>query len=422
LGLGVDEPLSPRLQQQVVTLGTRLRSFEEARVAIRELLGVELTTKLVERFTERIGSERVAERDAAVVAWKELPLMGKLAAPPQVQGPDLAVVSCDGGRMQLCDMPETASSHWREYKAGTLLEFESAEHDADPSPDVPAIFLERDRVHTLARDIGHCTESTQESAASPSDARAPAAAVSRARLAAPESTASQASRRELPKLLWREVCASLSSSDEFGEQLACRAWQLGFSVARRKAFLGDGQSWNWTIWSDQFKHLRFVPIVDFIHALTYVFAAALAGRRLDEGWTAYERWIRAVWQGRVTEVIAELATRQQELGMPSETDGETSPRRVVSTALTYLQNQQTRMNYPEYRRHGLPITTAHMESAIKSLNRRVKGTEKFWSTRGGEALLQLRADQLSASEPLRGYWARRPTRMSGTRSYSRRAA
>jgi len=419
----VDEPLSPRLQQQVVALGTRLRSFEEARAATRELLEIELTTKMVERLTERIGVERVAERDAAVLAWKELPLVGKLAAPPAIQPPDLAVVSCDGGRMQLRDTAETATSHWREYKAGTLMEFDSAQHAVDPAPELPAIFLDCDRVHTLARDIGQVAQSSEDSSASHTvrDAPESAAAPSSHGASARGNSGQQPSRPELPKPVWREVVASLACSAQFAEHLACRAWQLGFSVARRKAFLGDGQSWNWTIWSDYFKHLGFVAILDFIHALTYVFAAAMAGRRIEEGWPIYETWIRAVWQGRVTEVIAALAARQQELGMPEETDGATSPRRVVSEALTYLQNQQGRMNYPEYRRLGLPITTAHMESTIKSVNGRVKGTEKFWSDEGGEALLQLRSDQLCDSAPLSDFWCRRPHRMSGTRTYRRAA-
>lgn len=399
-------------------------------MATRELLAIELTTKMVERLTERIGGERVAERDLAVVAWSELPLMGKLAAPAAIASPDLAVVSCDGGRMQLRDTSATATSHWREYKAGTLMEFDSAEHAADPAPELPAIFLDRDRVHTLARDIGHGAPS-EESPAPSRDARdAPDARDLHESSVTPSSStdpparersAPKASRPELPQPVWREVVASLACSDRFGEQLACRAWQLGFSAARRKAFLGDGQSWNWTIWSDWFKHLGFVAIVDFIHAMTYVFAAAMAGRPFDEGWPIYATWIRAVWQGRVSDVIAALAARQQELGTPEETDGPTSPRRLVSEALTYLQNQQSRMNYPEYRRLGLPITTAHMESTIKCVNSRVKGTEKFWSARGGEALLQLRADQLSDSEPLRNYWQRRPHRQSGTRTYRRAA-
>ncbi len=36
---------------------------------------------------------------------------------------------------------------------------------------------------------------------------------------------------------------------------------------------------------------------------------------------------------------------------------------------------------------------------MKELNDRVKGTEKFWSQPGAEALLQLRSDRLSDSQP-----------------------
>ena len=39
----------------------------------------------------------------------------------------------------------------------------------------------------------------------------------------------------------------------------------------------------------------------------------------------YEQWIRWVWSGEVAQVIAALAQRQLELGMPSEEDGDTSP-------------------------------------------------------------------------------------------------
>ena len=63
-----------------------------------------------------------------------------------------------------------------------------------------------------------------------------------------------------------------------------------------------------------------------------------------------------------------MAARQAELGLPTAADGDTSPRRIVSDALTDWQNQQSRMNYPEYRRQGLPLTSSHMESTIKELD------------------------------------------------------
>ena len=39
--------------------------------------------------------------------------------------------------------------------------------------------------------------------------------------------------------------------------------------------------------------------------------------------------------------------------------------------------------------------TSAVESVIKLINQRVKGSEKFWSEPGAEAILQLRADYLS---------------------------
>jgi hypothetical protein len=75
------------------------------------------------------------------------------------------------------------------------------------------------------------------------------------------------------------------------------------------------------------------------------------------------------------------------------------------------------MKYDEYRCQGLPITSSHIESTIKQINRRVKGTEKFWSHGGAEALLQLSADYLSETVPLDTFWRERPNRATGQRHY-----
>ena len=181
--------------------------------------------------------------------------------------------------------------------------------------------------------------------------------------------------------------------------------------------MGDGSANNWKLQRRFFG--SFVAILDFIHALSYVFAAAQAGRRFAAGWAVYQQWISWVWQGRVAEVIAALEGRQAELGLPEEDEPETSPRRVVEQTRTYLRNHQDKMRYDEYRRQGLPITSSHVESVVKQINQRVKGTEKFWSEDGSEAVLQLRADYLSDGQPLEAFWQRRQAAATGQRRYRR---
>jgi hypothetical protein len=118
-------------------------------------------------------------------------------------------------------------------------------------------------------------------------------------------------------------------------------------------------------------------------------------------------------------LIAEVDARLAELGPVPAEASDTDPRRIVAETLTYLTNQQSRMNYPLYRRMGLPITSSHIESTVKQISRRVKGSEKFWTAAGGEALLQLRADQLCKTAPLDTYWSQRLHQATGTRPYRR---
>jgi hypothetical protein len=215
------------------------------------------------------------------------------------------------------------------------------------------------------------------------------------------------------------MVATRRVAKQFGAMLAAAAFARGFFGANRKAFVADGAETNWTIHRQWFSD--FVAILDFIHALTYIFSSAMAGRTFRQGWETYERWIQLVWQGKVAEVIAELEQRQKELGVPAAEESETSPRQVVAAALVYLKNNQERMKYDQYRRQGLPLVSSHVESTVKQFNRRLKGTEKFWSEPGAEELLQLRADYLSETEAMEKYWQDREAAATGRRRYRRSA-
>jgi hypothetical protein len=394
---------------QVVYAGAHAPSFARAAQDLRHLAGRVIAVKQVERLTRQVGAERVAERAAEIGAWRGRPLIDKRPVPEGATPPGLAVVAMDGGRLQIRTpaVSDTAvgntataprSGHWREDKVGCLLSMASAVSAEDPCPEIPAVFVTPERALLLAQGIGQCAVPDGE--APPGEAAAPAEP-----------------RPGRPQVVLRTVVASRQDIEGFGPQLARAAWGRGFFGAARQAFVADGAAANWAVWRRWFPH--FVPVIDFLHVLSYVFAAAMAGRSFAAGWPVYRGWIEALWSGDVESVCAGLAARQAEVGLPPPGAGETSPAQVVQEALTYLTNHGEKMRYAEYRRQGLPLMSSHVESVIKQINYRVKGTEKFWSEEGAEAILQLRADYLSETEPLQAFWQRRQAAVTGQRRYRR---
>jgi hypothetical protein len=153
-----------------------------------------------------------------------------------------------------------------------------------------------------------------------------------------------------------------------------------------------------------------VPILDFVHAVEHVYAAARCLRTDDEEiWHLHLQWADACWQGRVQEVIEQLRAEQPRIGEPPPDADENDPRKIVAATIGYLQNNVSRMDYPTYRRQGLPTTSSLMESFVKELNHRVKGTEKFWNDGcSGEAILQVRAAALCDDDRLESHLRNRP--------------
>jgi hypothetical protein len=403
LGIGPEDTVSPAVLQKMVYAGTNASSFKQASEDLLHEAELTISAQRIMRATKRIGGERTAQRDAEIQAWEQLPLPEQQRS-PRTQVPAVAVAEMDGGRMQIRERKvaeeeaapkEDRSGYWRETKVGCLLTVASEISSEDPCPTIPQVFVDPRRMRKMVREIkGFCAEEDKESS---------------------REEAAAEPRKGQPVVLVRSVVATRQDVHALGRQLAAAAWQRGFAAAPRKAFVGDGQEANWTVHRTQFS--QYVPILDFIHGLCYVYAGALAGRRLREGWPVYLQWAQWVWSGEVEKVIEALKIRLQEFGPAQDNESEESPRQKVADALRYLQNQKPRMRYDEYRRQGLPLTSSHIESTIKQINHRVKGSEKFWSNLGAEALLQLAADHISETKPLTTFWRERPARATGQRSY-----
>jgi ribosomal protein L12E/L44/L45/RPP1/RPP2 len=374
----------------------QLHSAADAAFALH-LAGIAISSRHVQRVAAEIGVEMAAQRDQKATQHRRRELPARVATAPEV-----VAVEVDGGRLRTRAVgcgPGVHEQQNKEDKIACLVTRKSEVHPADPQPEPPESFLQPRRVQRLVQQMqGQAGDRSQEEA---EQEEAPAAA---------DPPAEPAARPGAPRKHVRTCVASMADCHSCGPLVAAEAQERDFYRATRRAFLGDGAAYNWGIQRGYFPD--FVAVNDFLHVLCYIYLAAW-GVGGDEGerWSIYVGWLRACWQGRVEEVIEQLRVWQARLGEPPEgleLDAK-DPRRLVAEALSYLQNNQSRMAYPRYRQEGLPITSSLAESLVGEFNARVKSKQKYWNRPGGaEAILQLRAAVLSEDERLARFFAERP--------------
>jgi hypothetical protein len=388
--LGFDaRELTPLLVQRIVVAAAEARSFHRAAIVMKQVSGQGVSAKTIERIVHDIGPELAERRDAD-------PKTDDALAIRPMSPPELAVVECDGGRIRTREPGYGPGVHcttegWRETKNAVLIRAARTVSDNDPQSEPPACFCNSKHVAKIAE-----TEALSVALS------LPVLASDQRRDVSPEVPEPAEAKADdwRPRRLVRTVLASIAESKVFGRQMEREAKRRRFFEANAKAFLGDGLPWNWSIWKKHFPD--FTPILDFIHVLSYLFLAAKAVQDAPEdAWSQYLVWMRGAWQGDVAQVLEELRAWQTKLGVPDKDTPDSDPRKILATTINYLENNRTRMNYPEYRQAGLPITTAWMESLVKEMNYRVKGTEMFWNDpEGAEAILQVRAASLCDDERL----------------------
>jgi len=433
---------SPAARLKIVEAGGQVKSFKLASVLLDRLADISISPRHVATLTEEIGEELRQARDQRTEDW-----IHHRRKKPSGPVPQAVAVSVDGGCIQTRAEGHGRGVHeqgWKENKVACLHTLAGPTFEDDPHPQPPACFLDPQYVDELVQDLKSHKRlgEEEEQPASPDERSEQADAVvllpegivtdevvsedpppkgqPEAEPVTPEPASDQAPARTAaarrkkvdwpPKRLVRTCVATQQSSDAFGPLVAQEAYSRGFFSACRRAFLGDGLKYNWTIQRKWFKD--FEPIADFIHPLSYLYVAATAvAHSQAERWQTYLGWMTACWQGRVAEVLKTLKQWQERLGpiLPEEKPPGSDARVVVGKAVTYLENNQARMDYPRYRRLGLPVTSSAVESLIKEFNYRVKGTEKFWNRpEGTERILQVRAAVLSDDDRLSKHLKNRP--------------
>jgi hypothetical protein len=409
LGLAVEDTVSPRVLTKMVWAGTSAASFAAASKDLANLADISISDERVRRACGHVGSDRIDEHQRLQEACESKPLPEQTRGKPaDVEAPEIACVMADGGRYQLldrkADSPRCVSArkgeHWKESRIGLLACMSGEQYESDPQPGLPPE-LRYEAVAEKLSEIGKTGGKLDQLE----------------EILEVETASTTASDGLVgPTLESRNVVASRQNWEAFGPLLASQAWYRGFAAASRKVFVSDGSPTIEKMQQTHFSH--YTSVLDILHALSYSLAAARAvSSDEDAARKKYDFWAANIWEGRVDDVIDELIAYGTKLGEPPPDAHSDDPREIIRVSRVYYENHATRMEYPTYRRLGLPLTSSLMESTVKQVSRRVKGSEKYWSSAGGEAMLRLCGEYLSDDEPMRDYWDYRSRHAPGTRAY-----
>jgi len=203
---------------------------------------------------------------------------------------------------------------------------------------------------------------------------------------------------------------SLHYKKDFGDLVWHVMETTGASRAEHVAWLGDGAPWIWKLQEMVAPHA--VAIVDFYHARKRLNDLGRALHPRAKAATRWSRkWVKSLYLGRVTALVAALARLCEKHGDPPQDSKDDDPRKLLADAHRYFRRNAGRMDYKTYRSKGYPIGSGVVESScrhIVGLRMRRTATMK-WTERNAEAMIQLRCLRASGKwDPFWGFdklWA-----------------
>jgi hypothetical protein len=336
---------SPAILGKIVRSAARSHSFDDASESLTDGAEITISDRQLGRIAHEVGDQLRHDRDRRVEEF-----LSRKATPETPVVPRLAAVSVDGGRLQVRseepgEGPGIRDSCWREDKVASLMTMSTQSHAQDPHPQLPRCFTQKREVVELVQGItgqGALADVVETTPDEPPTLN----------LVEPPKEEATPQPRWQPEPLVRTCQATMGSSEVFGP-IAAEAHRRHFFAAQARVFLGDGGAWIWTLHRTHFP--RFEPIVDFVHALSYVYLAAKAiGGPAATVWERYPTWATACWQGRVAVVLEELQASLETMTPPPEGQEikPTDPYEVIRLTIGYLANNQTRMDYPTIAARG----------------------------------------------------------------------
>jgi hypothetical protein len=359
--------------ERIADIAQTIAGFPGAKKVLGTMLPVKMTLRQIWEQALRIGADLVVRREEDVQRM----LNGVMPVPPQ-NAPDLLVISPDGGRLQ--DRLRAIGERWCEYKAVVLYRVTRPEEAREGARGDPQRLPHWRYVMSRGKAGGGYRPVKNE----------------------------KAKRYADPEPETKTFTATTKTVERFPLYVELEARRRGLMEAHTVAVVGDGGDFIWRtareVCETRVKAGKHVfEILDIIHAGTHLINAAKAAYgATKEGATWVSERFGELWRGERDALVAALETHAARLGpRPAcgSIDQDNVPPVVTAwRARDYFEEHRERIRYDVFRRYGLPLTSPHIESAIKQTNHRVKGSEKQWLLEHAEEMLQLRCLALSQDD------------------------
>jgi len=327
---------SPGVRRMLGVVGSDCSSFRLGAEQMLLLAGLEVTAKAVERVSEAIGADIAAREEAEIQKAMQLEL-------PAAAGPSISTlyVELDGTGVPVAPREtegregrqEGQPARTREAKMGCVFTQTTVDEEG---------YAVRDDASTT-------------------------------------------------------YLGGIQTSCEFGRALYTEAYRRGWSRAKHRVVLADGQHYNWSIAEAYFPGAS--QIVDLCHSREHVWELGAKLYPVDPA--AKVDWIKVHqhWldEGQIESLVASLrsiSSAKPELGD------------YLYTEANYFESNAERMRYRQFRSRGFFVGTGVIEAACKTIiGGRLKRSGMFWSVRGANSIIALRCCRLSGK--FEDYWEAR---------------
>jgi len=337
LGLGPRQRTSTGLAAWQADVAGRT-TFREAAELLKTLAGVHVGSETLRTHAERVGTEIEGRQQRAMAHVQAHQELSPESS--HAPAPGVLVVEADGVMVRYRDVGRDGSP-WHEVKLGIVGGWTGARPEAHL--EAPSYVAAREKAAPFARRLG----------------------------------AEAAQRGALEVVGWRGRAA------DGGGQAA---------ILRSVVVIGDGAKWIWDEVAASFAGER-TEIVDWWHAATHLWdlSKVLHGQGIPQATAWDEDAKHLLWRHGPVPLLVLL---RETIALTDDA------LKVLHRERGYFTTNALRMQYPLFRRQGLPVGSGAVEGGAKHLvQQRMKRAGMRWSELGARAILHLRCHTLSAVTP-----------------------